>query len=238
MVRFVICDDCENICENNSKVIKKVMKKTNDSYIIMKFSDYDKEIIKIAKEDDDNTIFILDIELPTLDGIDIARRIRKYNKNSIIILLTAHYEMGFEAFKMRLLIYDFLVKTNEYEKELQTCLTDLLRLLGRDSILTINYSRSTYEIKMPDINYIIRDQVERKTIIKTIKNKEFETKDGINNVFKNLNKNFVFTHRSCIINLKQLKSFDYDNNVLYFKNGQSTDYISRKHRKELKKYVI
>ena len=44
---------------------------------------------------------------------------------------------------------------------------------------------------------------------------------------------FVKTHRSCIVNVRNITSIDFENNIIYFKD-QMTNLISRSQKKKLK----
>ena len=64
-------------------------------------------------------IYILDIEIPdSISGIDIARKIRKKDWNSIIIFVTSHVEMGYEALKAQIMLLDFICKQNDCSNSL------------------------------------------------------------------------------------------------------------------------
>jgi len=45
--------------------------------------------------------------------------------------------------------------------------------------------------------------------------------------------NFVKTHRSCIVNLNNIKHIDFENNIIAFVNKE-IDLLSRAHKKNLK----
>ena len=61
-------------------------------------------------------------------------------------------------------------------------------------------------------------------IRKTIKELEVELSNTID---------FIKTHRSCIVNLKNVKHIDFDNNIIKFANKE-INLISRTHKKALK----
>ena len=49
--------------------------------------------------------------------------------------------------------------------------------------------------------------------------------------------NFMYTHKSCIINMDNVKTIDIKNKVIVFSNNTKTDLLSRKYLKEVKEYV-
>ena len=68
------------------------MFKNNLNYRIYKFTNDSKELQDLIKADIGEKIYVLDIELETISGIDIARQIRKNDNDSIIIISTTYVE--------------------------------------------------------------------------------------------------------------------------------------------------
>ena len=82
MINFIVCEDSEIILERNIDVINKVMFNNNIEYRIYKFQSYNEELKNIIKEPVENKIYILDIELGSDSGIDLAGDIRKIDLTS------------------------------------------------------------------------------------------------------------------------------------------------------------
>ena len=99
MVDFIICDDSRKIINNVVNVIDKYMISNNIQYRTHKFFDYDDKFIQLIDEPLNHKIYILDIETPTSSGIDVARVIRNKDKNSVLIFLTGHDELGLVVLK-------------------------------------------------------------------------------------------------------------------------------------------
>ena len=92
MINFVVCEDNKIILQKNIDIINKTMFKNNENYRIYQFTNNDKKLQEIIKDDIGYKIYILDIELESVSGIDIARDIRKIDNKSIIIISTTYVE--------------------------------------------------------------------------------------------------------------------------------------------------
>ena len=115
MLKFIVCED--NIEELNIAVqtINKAMMKYDDiEYKIHKFQKYDEELHKIIKEPFDRKIYLLDVELPTIGGLEIASEIREDDERSDIVFVTIHPECKNDIFYSRLEAIDYIEKGHKY----------------------------------------------------------------------------------------------------------------------------
>ena len=104
MLKFIVCEDNEIIRKKNISVINKVMFSNNVNYNIFEFNSYNNDLLDIINDNSGRKVYILDIELGSKSGIDIARLIRKNDWESFIIISTAHYELFPQVFKDRLIL--------------------------------------------------------------------------------------------------------------------------------------
>ena len=179
----------------------------------------------------------MDIEIPNgLSGIDVAKKIRINDWNSIIILVTSHMEMGYEALKAQIMLLDFISKYNDCSPNLESTIKKAISKIDNKKILIFETNNMTYKVHTDDIVYIVKDSIDRKCIIKTEYN-EVCINETIGNILDMLDRRFFLTHRSCIINTEKIDRIDWKKNIIYFKNSDKTDYLSRNKRKELKEYV-
>ena len=236
MIKFVIYDDEEIFRSKTKSVIEKTMSKFKMEYCIEVFSKYNSRMQKTI-DDECSKIYIMDIEIPNgLSGIDVAKKIRINDWNSIIILVTSHMEMGYEALKAQIMLLDFISKYNDCSPNLESTIKKAISKIDNKKILIFETNNMTYKVHTDDIVYIVKDSIDRKCIIKTEYN-EVCISETIGNILDMLDRRFFLSHRSCIINTEKIDRIDWKKNIIYFKNSDKTDYLSRNKRKELKEYV-
>ena len=199
MVNFIVCDDNKPICKNIVNIIDNIMMKNKLEYKIHSYYDYDKKFMKIINNKMSNKIYILDIETPSASGIDVVRKIREVDVDSIIIFLTSHDELGYVILKQEFLFLSFICKFDDYENKLKSSIKKALEMIGQKQVLNILDHNSIYTIPLKDILYITRDSVDRKIIVITDYS-EFKMNRSLNDIYNELNDDFVFSHRSCIVN--------------------------------------
>ena len=235
-MEFVICDDEKVFRSNIRRVIDKVLMNQEYDYDVIEFSKFDPSFKKKIQEST-HKIYILDIEIKdSISGIDIARKIRENDWESIIIFVTSHNELGYQALKARIMLLDFISKYDDFENNLESILRKSLSLINSKKTIKFDSEGTSYIIHLSDILYIEKDTVDRKCIIKTTYN-EILVNKTLNYMIQNLDDRFYLSHRSCLINTDKIRKIDWKNSVIYFESGISTSLLSRDRKKGLKKYV-
>ncbi len=236
MVKFVIYDDEKSFRNNIKESITNVMSELDIEYKIEEFDKYNNKMMKTIN-DDSSKIYIMDIEIPGgMSGIDVARRIRTKDWNSIIILVTSHVDMGYEALKAQIMLLDFISKFNDCKDSLEKTVKKAINKIDNKKVLIFENSEMTYKVYTDDIIYILKDSIDRKCIIKTDYN-EITVSETITSLSNMLDSRFFLSHRSCIVNTEKITMIDWKNGIVYFQNGDIIDYLARNKKKELKEYV-
>ncbi len=233
MINFIVCDDNEFIRSEIEKLIAKITMSYDFDYNVYTFSKYNKELNKIIKEDAELKIYILDIEMPGKTGPEIARKIRETDLNSIIMILTTHKELELSVLKKKLLIYDFISKFDDYEKDLTVSIKSILDKLNNIKTLNFKSNKDVYQIKFNNILYIYKDNNTQMSVIVT-KNKEFPVRQTLLELSEKTGNSFIKTHRACLVNTNNIVKVDFNDSIIYFENNIKTDLLSRNYKKELK----
>lgn len=237
MLRFVICEDNKDFLNRLSNSIIKVMMSYNFEYKINKFTQYNKEVEEIISNKDELKIYILDIELPEISGLEIASMIREDDLESIVIFVTAHLEFKNDIFYSRLLALDYIAKDRYWEERFEKTISYTIKKLNKKRVLMFEYNYNSYRIPYDSIVYIEKVSDNRKCLIHTEDNSCFEIGMTISDLLKELGPNFYRTHKSCIVNLDKVKKINYSENIITFTNGVSEYLLSNRNKKGLKDYV-
>lgn len=232
MINFIICDDIEKYRTMIKRVIVKYMMKNKLEYKTHIFKDYDEEFLKIINKKLSFKIYILDIEAPSMSGIDIARIIRKKDTDSVLIFLTGHQELTPVIMKNDFLFLSFINKFENCEERLYETIDKALHIFGKKKVIKFKDNGIIYTIPLEDILYITRDSIDRKCLLVTDYNK-FKLSKNLNEIEELLDDNFIKTHRACFMNTKRIRSYNKRQRIVTFDNGMSNDLISSRFDKEL-----
>lgn len=184
-----------------------------------------KEGIQSIKYD----VYILDIEMPVIDGFTLAQQLHERDKDSLLIFLTTHREFSLTGYEYR--AFRFLIKENYHATLEKTLKAALLELQKRHMTIEVKNEASMWvHIKVDDIkcayaekNYIMlktdRGLYQMRTSLG-----EFETAFA----------NFPFSSPSkgLLVNLSHIDYIDFDKNIIYLKHSHGNIPISRRRRKQ------
>ena len=202
MLLIAVCDDMPIECDDIAKQIENILKQSNMDFIIKKFFS-GMELIQ-RKESFD--IIFLDIKMPKISGMELAKKIRKQGKQSLIVFITSAREYVFEAFDVE--AFQYLLKPIQNHK-LKSVLEKAAKRLQIDAytdFLIISADRQTKKVFLKDILYI--ESIGR--IAKIHCNEgTLETYEQIGILAEKLSdKSFFRCHKCFLVNLDYVDSFD------------------------------
>ena len=132
MIKFIICDDNKEALEIANRSVTKAMMDYDIEYKVLKFTKYDEKLKEQIKDNLNTKIYILDIELPVVSGLEIASEIRETEDDSVIIFVTAHPECKNDIFYSRLEAIDYISKYYRYEERIAETIEYIMKKMYRN----------------------------------------------------------------------------------------------------------
>ena len=213
-MKIAICDD-EQIFRDT---LYKKLVKYNKTFEIKEFRTGRELIDSRIKFD----IIFLDIEMPELNGMDTAKKLRKLSVGSIIIFLTSHIECIQDAFKVK--AFRFLSKPVQ-EDALNEALEEAEKeIVGQEKIV-INQKGKIFELSVPDVMYF--EAFGDGTYVYDNKDNVYECTVALKEWDKRLEgMPFFKIHKSYIVSMMYVSSIN--NNVLRLEGVDQDFTISRR----------
>ena len=115
---ILVIDDEQGICDTLELILKQ------EGYGVHTVTSGSGALIWLRDKKAD--IVLLDIKMPDANGIDVLRDLRKQDKDTIVIILTAYSTISDAREAMQLGAYDFITKPFDME---------LVKTLVRESLL-------------------------------------------------------------------------------------------------------
>lgn len=238
-MNFVIYEDEKRYIDLYKNVIYKLLGSTSINFEITEINKGDEESLAKIEKINGNKIYLLDIEVPGKSGLDLARKIRNMGDwTSPIIIITSHEEFKTVGYTAKILMLDFITKNEMLGKDLYETLEVALEINMANKSLCYMNKGELYYIPYKDILYIEKSLNDNICNVVT-RNSTYNIRKTIIELEKNLSDdiNFFKTHRSCIVNLENIKHIDFENNMISFADKE-TDLLSRAYKKKLKDRML
>ncbi|MFD2698919.1 LytR/AlgR family response regulator transcription factor [Paenibacillus shunpengii] len=195
VLKVAICDDVPVV----ARTIEELMLEYDSSLFEIDLFHNPLRLIELLKEHTYD-LFILDIELPNLSGIEIAETIRKNNQTCPIIFLTSFKEYMEKVFKVN--TFDYILKPVTMDKLYPTLDRAIKYLDLDDSKFTFTFNKALYSLSFSEIIYFEKNK--RSVLIHTPSD-TYETILQTKALLSKINDHFVQVHTSFIVNVRYVK---------------------------------
>lgn len=139
MCNFIICEDDIEMQKSIQRIIKNCIRNSFDESLLYFYADYSSSL-KDKIHSAQPSIYIIDLQLNDgrFRGFEIARNIRQKDTKSPIIILTITDNMQGTAFKDRLNLLDYIVKSDPdaFERLSESIRIAISQLNHKNSCLT------------------------------------------------------------------------------------------------------
>lgn len=196
MIKIAICDDEVTILNKMKEIINNYNKRDIEIYAYENGE-------SLLKEDISFDIMFLDIDMTGINGIETAKKLRKYDKKVKIIYVTNYTDYTSYAFGVH--AFGYIVKPVKYEEvyhQLDEALSYMVE--ENEEILEFITNNGVVRVDVKDIYYF--EYQSRKVIMKT-REGEFILKEKISEIGNYMEKyGFIMPHKSFSVNLYHVKS--------------------------------
>ena len=192
--RIAICDDEKLDIRYISELLHDWQKKSDIALQIDTFTSAESFLFHYA-DDKLYDIILLDIEMGGMDGVAMAKKIRKENKTVQIIFISGYSDYIAEGYEVEALHY--LLKPVDKEKLFSVLQRAQDKIKQNDRNLHIEIHGEMVRIPLYEIRYI--EVTLNYITIHT--NKEYTLKRTLRDIEKDLDSRFVRAGRSMIINV-------------------------------------
>lgn len=235
MFKIGICEDDKDFALELKEIIHRRFIKYNLECKIQCFYSGEDILDTMVNSKKKFDIIFFDIELPNLNGIEVARQIRSLDDSIIFIFITYLNEKVYEVLDLN--IFNFIRKSH-FTKEINVVLEALIKRLD---YLTQKYpfpiDDKTIYFKLYDILYL--EVLNRQLIIHT-KGSNYTTNfRSLKDIpFKLVENQFYEVYRGVVVNLNHIEDI-LDNKIIL--SDKSIVYISKRKlnsfKQEFFKYI-
>ena len=178
----------------------------------------------------DYDLYILDIELPCLNGLDVGKEIRKVNPQAVLIMNSKREDLVFESFKFGIF---FFVRKEHFEVDINYALERL-----NQHFISIKkyykYETKHQLISIPYTSIMYVEKVKNGIDIVCENQTYFENKNLKDIIGEIQDASFIQCHQSYYVNLNHVDKLDNNDFIIKGKKVQ----ISRRYYKNVKQEYV
>ena len=200
MIRIIMCDDNQiELSAFETKVRNYLRARSLLDHVSVTTFTSSSQLWFQLMENDIGEIFILDVDMPKMNGLELAEQIRRKHPAAIIYFLSSHTEYATEGYKVDALRYISKdVSDSDFFEALEHALRKYDNLLQK--YIVVSHHRDCCKIPYSEILYVQR--IDRVLEIHTRSWDVRYDRRGIREFYDILNDpHFLFIERSVFVNI-------------------------------------
>lgn len=220
MLQIGICDD-EALLLNEIKKITEDSLQPRQVFSIQSTYTDGKSLLYEIQDGKHFDLLLLDIELPDISGMELARQIHELLPDALMIFVTAHYKYAIDAYEFHIFRY---IPKNQLRERLPHALLDavsLLEIQNTDSYIISKYN-CFERIPLKEILYIEKDGKNAVFHITATKCRTQNQTDQLRSIRKTLTEifeelqsdEFYFIERGYIVNFRHVTGISHTDCIL------------------------
>lgn len=224
MLQLGICDDETLLLDEIKKITEDCLQQQRTFPILSTYTN-GKELFYDIQDGKRFDLLLLDIEMPGLSGMELAKRIHELLPDALMLFVTAHYKYAVDAYELHIFRY---IPKNQLRERLPHALRDAVSLLETQNTDSYVISRQNHLERIPlkEILYIEKDgknavfhtAVTEKPVKDQTENSTLQTRyvrKTLTEIFDELNsEEFYFIERGYIVNLRHVAEISHTDCIL------------------------
>ncbi|MGO2962559.1 MAG: LytR/AlgR family response regulator transcription factor [Carnobacterium maltaromaticum] len=228
MLNIAICDDESSFLERAEHIILSC---PNTKFDVDVYTNSHKLYSNLKKEKYD--IYFLDIDMPNLDGISLAEKIREKDDYAILIFFTSHREYMENVFKVQ--PFDYLLKPLDRKTTWETLTKAIRHLNEHPNQFSYINGKTDFVVATNDIFFF---EKQKRKVIMHGKMGEQSFYMDTKTLLQKLGEDFVQIHTSYIVNSYYTHAIKKRAVVVQTNNGPKELPISGKFQKSCKNQIL
>ena len=196
--KIAVCDDDARQREYVQEIVDAWAKKNDHRTDVRQYAGTSPFLFDYAEEKDFD-ILLLDIEMPQINGIELARTVRKDNGSVQIVFITGFADYIFEGYEVSALHY--LMKPVRQDKLFEVLDRAAANLQKTERVILLPVDGETLRLPVSHIQYV---EAFSHSVAIVTESETIQVKMSISEMEKMLGEGFVRCHRSYLVGLKYI----------------------------------
>ncbi|MDE7297224.1 MAG: LytTR family DNA-binding domain-containing protein [Lachnospiraceae bacterium] len=198
-LKIAVCDDDTSQRRYLLETVSAWTKKNRHPAELREYADA-KSFFFDYGEEKDFDILLLDVEMPGMSGIELAREVRRENSAVQIVFITGYYEYFGDGFDVSALHY--LIKPVDAGRLGPVLDRAADNLAYRERSVLLSTADGSIKVPLADILYVESENV---YIIVHTARENYRTRMALRKFEEQLDETFFKVHRSFVVGLRHVK---------------------------------
>ena len=207
--------------------LRRLLSALSPHYMVIAEAANGEEVLDLVSQHSPD-IVLLDINMPALDGMQTADKLRQRPHSPVIIFITAYDQYALAAFEQQAV--DYLLKPVKQARLQQGLLRaeQLLQSRPQAKTLQIKQANGVQNIPLNDIYYF---RAEQKYVIARHSQGEYLLEQSLKQLEQQFKTEFIRVHRNALVSVQKIQAIQKKAGkpVLLFQQIDDTVDISRRH---------
>lgn len=214
-VRIAICDDEQIMLDKIKDKVSEISNTVNVKTDIYTYSEAKRAVEVLCCLEEYFDILLLDVDMPELSGLEVAKLVRECRDNLILIFISSHEQYVFESIEYNPFRY---IRKNRISEELPLALKAAFTRLENENDKSIIVKTDDGEIRLFHSEIMYYEIQNRRLKIHLDNGKIISTWKTIKDQMNEMNdEKFIKLHSGCVVNVMYISgvsNFDVtlDNN--------------------------
>jgi len=218
---------CENDDKQRARLVRNVesgIKKVGIKATIVLETANPDDVLKYVQRHEVTGLYFLDVDLKTsITGIELANRIRMYDKRGVIAFVTSRVEMMALTFEQNVEAIAYILKIDPIivKQQMEKCIKLARERLfpSENEVLSFKDGWKTITEKVSAINFFEKDESNSHKVIMHSLHQKRAFYGSLNDI-EQMNAVFFRCHRKTIVNMSNIEKID-TSGIITMKNGDT-----------------
>lgn len=232
-MKIAICDDERRCLDQVLSVTSEYVKERSDRNLSIASFSHPEDLLEAAEKIGGFDIYILDIVMPHLNGIQLGEKLRDNGYDGKIIYLTSSEEYALDSFRVR--AFDYIIKPIKKEvlyKVMDEAITSIA--IKKDRTIVVKTKALFVKLNYEQILYV---ELNKRVLLFHLKGGKTVESTHLRTTFSEAvsepasDKRFAQCGATTLVNLNRIT--EIENESITFDDG-SNMYVSKKNCRELR----
>lgn len=228
MLDIFICEDNNNHRLRIEKIISNIILIENLDMKITLSTPDPNDILNYKKNDNSLSLYFLDVDLKnSINGIQLADKIRDYDPRGFIVFITTHAEMSYLTFLYKVEAIDYIIK-DDYQilsSKIKDCIMNVQKKYSNSNtsnqkVINIKNGDKIIHLELNKILFFETSPLIHRLNVYT-ENKCIQFYSKMKEIEEMLDERFCRCHQSYIINTDKISEIDTTSRTITMINGST-----------------